>query len=94
MTPVEILLGFFKLLFYIFYSTGGSFGGVFKYLFKALINLMRGPPPQKKEEEKPPDDFSVPLKVPALPASTGPPDEGMGGMLAILGGDEEPKGEG
>ncbi|XP_035704010.1 ryanodine receptor isoform X5 [Folsomia candida] len=93
MTPVEMVLGFFKFIFYIFYATGGSFESVFKYLFKALINLMRGPPPEKKEEEKPPDDFSAPLKTPALPASAGPDEDGMGGMLAILGTDaEETKG--
>jgi len=53
---------------------------------------MRGPPPEKVEEEKPPDEYSVPVKPSALPASTGPPDEqaaGLGGMLAILGGETE-----
>jgi hypothetical protein len=94
MTPVEMVLGFFKLIFYIFYSTGGGFGGVLKYLGKALINLMRGPPPVKKEEEKPPEDFSVPIKAPALTAGPGADDGSpISGMLAILGGDEEPKAE-
>lgn len=63
MTPLEMIFGFFKMLFYIFYYSGGSFGSVIKYICSGLVNIMRGPPPEKIKEEKPPDDVIAPLKV-------------------------------
>jgi len=30
MTPVELIIGFFKLLFWIFYASGGNFGTLLK----------------------------------------------------------------
>lgn len=48
---------------------------------------MRGPPPEKKEDEKTTDEFGGSLKVPALPAAAGPPEEQPAesqGVLAIM----------
>ncbi|ODN01392.1 Ryanodine receptor 44F [Orchesella cincta] len=89
MTPVELIFGFFKMLFWVFYAGGALFGRMLKYVGSSLIVLMRGPPPEKKEEEKPADEFSA-IKAPALPASAGPPEEepGEGSVLAIMGSAE------
>ncbi|XP_044016394.1 ryanodine receptor isoform X3 [Aphidius gifuensis] len=72
MSIAEIIIGFFKMIFYSFYYTGYSIGIVIRYFLRLLLTLMRGPHIDepiieiKEEEEKPM------RHLPALPPT---PDE-------------------
>lgn len=72
MSIAEIVIGFFKMIFYSFYYTGYSIGIVIRYFLRLLLTLMRGPHIDepiieiKEEEEKPM------RHLPALPPT---PDE-------------------
>nr|XP_017105956.2 ryanodine receptor isoform X3 [Drosophila bipectinata] len=46
----ELIVGFFKIIFYIFYYTGYAHFCVVRYIFGILLNLMRGPAPEQEEE--------------------------------------------
>ncbi|XP_037717375.1 ryanodine receptor isoform X8 [Drosophila subpulchrella] len=46
----ELIIGFFKIIFYIFYYTGYAHFCVVRYIFGILLNLMRGPAPEQEEE--------------------------------------------
>ncbi|XP_071050495.1 ryanodine receptor isoform X2 [Onthophagus taurus] len=68
MTPYELFVGFFKMIFYAFYYSGFGFSMILGYFFRMLLNLMRGPQVEEvvvvKEEEK------LPVRMlPALPAT-------------------------
>lgn len=45
----ELIIGFFKIIFYIFYYTGYGNFCVVRYIFGILMNLMRGPAPEEVE---------------------------------------------
>lgn len=45
----ELIVGFFKLIFYSFYYTGYGFYAVLRYFFNILMNLMRGPAVEEEE---------------------------------------------
>lgn len=45
----EIIVGFFKLIFYIFYYFGYANYAVVRYFFNILMNLMRGPAVEEEE---------------------------------------------
>ncbi|KRF97581.1 uncharacterized protein Dwil_GK20678, isoform C [Drosophila willistoni] len=46
----ELIVGFFKIIFYMFYYTGYAHFCVVRYIFGILLNLMRGPAPEQEEE--------------------------------------------
>uniref|UniRef100_A0A0K8TI63 Ryanodine receptor 44F n=1 Tax=Lygus hesperus TaxID=30085 RepID=A0A0K8TI63_LYGHE len=76
MTVLELIIGFFKLYFYMFYYSGYGVSLVLKYIGGVIYSLMSGPTEEPvvevKEEEK-----SGPLRLmPALPPSedSGPSD--------------------
>lgn len=74
----ELIIGFFKAIFYAFYYSGFGVSLVIKYIFGILMSLMRGPPeeyvevPPVETEEKP---------TRALPAL--PPEETPGTVSAF-----------
>lgn len=45
----ELIVGFFKLIFYAFYYTGYGFYAIIRYFFNILMNLMRGPAVEEEE---------------------------------------------
>ncbi|XP_069964753.1 ryanodine receptor isoform X21 [Bactrocera oleae] len=45
----ELIIGFFKMIFYIFFYTGYGNFCVVRYIFGILMNLMRGPAPEEVE---------------------------------------------
>lgn len=68
-TVPEIIVGFFKMIFYSFYYTGYGFYAVLRYFFTILMNLMRGP--TVEEDELPlvaPVELLPTLALPPLPA--------------------------
>ncbi|XP_067629181.1 ryanodine receptor isoform X7 [Eurosta solidaginis] len=74
----ELIIGLFKLIFYMFYYTGYGNFCVVRYIFGILINLMRGPAPE--EMEGPPvDEAPFPKALPPLPI------EGTPGPVQITG---------
>lgn len=85
MTFSEIIVGFFKSIFYAIYYCGYGVYCVLRYFARLLMSLMRGSQTEEvvvevKEEEK-----LGPLRVlPALPSSKEePPNAAPGGQLAI-----------
>jgi ryanodine receptor 2 len=62
----EIIVGFFKMIFYAFYYTGYGFYAILRYFFNILMNLMRGP--AVEEEEMP-----LVAEVEQLPSLSLPP---------------------
>jgi ryanodine receptor 2 len=49
----ELIVGFFKMIFYAFYYSGFGVSVVIKYFLNVLMTLMRGPAPE--EEPAPPE---------------------------------------
>lgn len=45
----ELIVGFFKMIFYAFYYTGYGFFAIIRYFFNILMNLMRGPAVEEEE---------------------------------------------
>lgn len=76
MTIPELIVGFFKMIFYSFYYSGYGVSIVIGYFVNVLLSLMRGsqveePVQEVKEEEK-----VGPMRVlPALPAPEEPPNQ-------------------
>ncbi|XP_039954485.1 ryanodine receptor isoform X18 [Bactrocera tryoni] len=67
----ELIIGFFKMIFYMFYYTGYGNFCVVRYLFGILMNLMRGPAPE--EIEAPPmEEETFGKMLPALPIEEPP----------------------
>ncbi|XP_018801099.1 PREDICTED: ryanodine receptor isoform X5 [Bactrocera latifrons] len=67
----ELIIGFFKMIFYIFYYTGYGNFCVVRYLLGILMNLMRGPAPE--EIEAPPmKEETFGKMLPALPIEEPP----------------------
>lgn len=68
-TVPELIVGFFKMIFYAFYYSGYGVSLVIKFFVNILMSLMRGP----VEEEAPPptDDLLVPA-LPSLPKEEPP----------------------
>jgi ryanodine receptor 2 len=62
----ELIVGFFKMIFYAFYYTGYGFYAMLRYFFNILMNLMRGP--AVEEEELP-----LVAEVETLPSLSLPP---------------------
>ncbi|XP_072162212.1 ryanodine receptor isoform X2 [Bemisia tabaci] len=90
MSVPEMVIGFFKLIFYLFYYSGFSVMVVFRYFGRILMSLMRGPQVEEpvveiKEEEK----WGSMRKLPALP----PPEDGKDSQL-IMHGSEGSKEDG
>ncbi|GBP39010.1 Ryanodine receptor [Eumeta japonica] len=57
MPPSELVVGFFKMFFYLFYYFGYGILVIVRFIFGVLLGLMRGPqteepPPEPTEEEK------------------------------------------
>ncbi|XP_054285011.1 ryanodine receptor isoform X1 [Macrosteles quadrilineatus] len=80
MTPVELLLGFFKIFFYMFYYAGYSVSVVLKYIGGLIMSLMRGPVVEEPVVEVVEEGRIGPLRVlPALPPSDEGNAQGDGG---------------
>uniref|UniRef100_A0A182UXB4 Ryanodine receptor 3, brain n=1 Tax=Anopheles merus TaxID=30066 RepID=A0A182UXB4_ANOME len=66
----EIIVGFFKMIFYAFYYSGFGVSVVIKYLVNILMSLMRGP---AQEEEEPIPEAEPSLRaLPPLPLEEPP----------------------
>lgn len=72
MSIPEIIVGFFKLIFYAFYYSGFGAGSVVAYFMKLLLSLMRGPGVEEPVLEVKEDDIRTSRHLPALPPT---PDE-------------------
>lgn len=73
----EIFVGFFKMLFYMFYYTGYGFYAILRYFFGILMNLMRGPTVEEDELPLVAEVEHLPtLALPPLP----PDDPSSGGQ--------------
>ncbi|XP_049853809.1 ryanodine receptor isoform X5 [Schistocerca gregaria] len=73
MSFMELFVGFFKLIFYVFYYSGFGVSVVIKYVVGILMSLMRGPQIEEPVVEVKEEERMGPLRVlPALPAT---PDE-------------------
>lgn len=67
----ELIIGFFKIIFYIFYYMGYANFAVVRYIFGILMNLMRGPAPE--EVEAPPvEEETFGKALPPLPTEEPP----------------------
>lgn len=72
MTIPEIIIGFFKLIYYAFYYSGFGFGSIIAYFLKLLLSLMRGPSIEEPIVEVKEEDIRTSRHLPALPPT---PDE-------------------
>ncbi|KAJ8665342.1 hypothetical protein QAD02_007004, partial [Eretmocerus hayati] len=72
MSIPEIILGFFKMIFYSFYYSGYGAGSVVSYFMRLLLSLMRGPSIEEPVIEVKEDDIRTSRHLPALPPT---PDE-------------------
>lgn len=73
-TYPELFVGFFKLIFWMFYYTGYSGVYVIKHFFRILLSLMRGPQPEKLPEKPATEETTMLiLRPPPAPAIL-PPD--------------------
>ncbi|XP_067007679.2 ryanodine receptor [Anabrus simplex] len=73
MTFPELIIGFFKMIFYAFYYSGFGVSVVIRYIVNVLMSLMRGPQTEEPVVEVKEEEKIGPLRVlPALPAT---PDE-------------------
>uniref|UniRef100_A0A8D8DFM9 Ryanodine receptor n=1 Tax=Culex pipiens TaxID=7175 RepID=A0A8D8DFM9_CULPI len=72
----EIIVGFFKMIFYAFYYSGFGVSLVIKYLINVLMSLMRGPAHEEEE---------VVQEVEALPALPPLPQEEPPGTVQAFG---------
>ncbi|KAK7790957.1 hypothetical protein R5R35_007854 [Gryllus longicercus] len=72
MTFPEIIVAFFKMIFYAFYYSGFGVSVVIRYMVRVLMTLMRGSQ-QEEPKEEPQEEERAPLRV--LPALPGTPDE-------------------
>lgn len=68
----ELIVGFFKIIFYMFYYTGYAHYCVVRYIFGILLNLMRGPAPEQEEEEPVVEEESFGRALPPLPLEEPP----------------------
>lgn len=64
----ELIVGFFKMIFYAFYYTGYGFYAIIRYFFNILMNLMRGPAVEEEELPMVAEAETIPsLALPPLP---------------------------
>ncbi|KRF79239.1 uncharacterized protein Dvir_GJ21297, isoform M [Drosophila virilis] len=68
----ELIVGFFKIIFYMFYYTGYAHYCVVRYIFGILLNLMRGPAPEQEEEEAVVEEETFGRALPPLPLEEPP----------------------
>ncbi|XP_046400098.1 ryanodine receptor isoform X3 [Ischnura elegans] len=69
MSYLELIIGFFKLIFYAFYYSGFGVSVVIKQFAGVILTLMRGPQPEEPVVEQKEEERMGPLRVlPALPA--------------------------
>lgn len=66
MTIPELIIGFFKTIFYAFYYSGYGVAAVIGYFFNVLMSLMRGP--AEEVFHPPPVEEKTMRALPALPA--------------------------
>lgn len=67
----ELIVGFFKIIFYMIYYTGYAHFAVVRYIFGILMNLMRGPAPEEVEEP-PVEEETFGRALPPLPIEEPP----------------------
>ncbi|XP_075211293.1 ryanodine receptor [Lycorma delicatula] len=76
MTVPELIIGFFKMFFYIFYYAGFSVSVILKYIAKVLMSLMRGTQTEEPVEEvKKEEEIMGPIR--ALPPPVPPTEEAL-----------------
>lgn len=69
MSIPELVIGFFKSIFYAFYYSGYGVTAIIKYLLiNVLMSLMRGPPEEVVDEAPVEEDRFGMKALPALPA--------------------------
>ncbi|XP_023168844.1 ryanodine receptor isoform X8 [Drosophila hydei] len=68
----ELIVGFFKIIFYMFYYTGYAHYCVVRYIFGILLNLMRGPAPEQEEEQTVVEEETFGRALPPLPLEEPP----------------------
>ncbi|XP_064536233.1 ryanodine receptor isoform X10 [Drosophila montana] len=68
----ELIVGFFKIIFYMFYYTGYAHYCVVRYIFGILLNLMRGPAPEQEEEVAIVEEETFGRALPPLPLEEPP----------------------
>ncbi|XP_017959316.1 ryanodine receptor isoform X9 [Drosophila navojoa] len=68
----ELIVGFFKIIFYIFYYTGYAHYCVVRYIFGILLNLMRGPAPEQEDEVAVVEEETFGRALPPLPIEEPP----------------------
>ncbi|XP_034105533.1 ryanodine receptor isoform X9 [Drosophila albomicans] len=68
----ELIVGFFKIIFYMFYYTGYAHFCVVRYIFGILLNLMRGPAPEQEELEPVVEEETFGRALPPLPLEEPP----------------------
>jgi ryanodine receptor 2 len=69
MSIPELLIGFFKLIFYSVYYLGFGISCIIGYFMKLLLNLMRGPIIEERIVEVKEDDIKTSRHLPALPST-------------------------
>ncbi|XP_058809913.1 ryanodine receptor [Phymastichus coffea] len=72
MSIPEIVVGFFKMIFYACYYSGFGVASLVAYFMKMLLSLMRGPSVEEPVPEVKDDDIRTSRHLPALPPT---PDE-------------------
>ncbi|KRG04786.1 ryanodine receptor isoform X8 [Drosophila mojavensis] len=68
----ELIVGFFKIIFYMFYYTGYAHYCVVRYIFGILLNLMRGPAPEQEDEVAVVEEETFGRALPPLPLEEPP----------------------
>ncbi|XP_041448917.1 ryanodine receptor isoform X10 [Drosophila obscura] len=68
----ELIVGFFKIIFYMFYYTGYAHYCVVRYIFGILLNLMRGPAPEQEEQLPVVEEETFGRALPPLPLEEPP----------------------
>ncbi|XP_032596734.1 ryanodine receptor isoform X11 [Drosophila grimshawi] len=68
----ELIIGFFRIIFYMFYYTGYAHYCVVRYIFGILLNLMRGPAPEQEDEMAVVEEETFGRALPPLPLEEPP----------------------
>ncbi|XP_033246584.1 ryanodine receptor isoform X11 [Drosophila miranda] len=68
----ELIVGFFKMIFYMFYYTGYAHFCVVRYIFGILLNLMRGPAPEQEDQLPVVEEETFGRALPPLPLEEPP----------------------
>ncbi|XP_033253281.1 ryanodine receptor-like [Drosophila miranda] len=68
----ELIVGFFKMIIYMFYYTGYAHFCVVRYIFDILLNLMSGPAPEQEDQLPVVEEETFGRALPPLPLEEPP----------------------